>query len=288
LGGAIQRQVKRDPSGPPRPQDDVHSVGAKKRPWPPKPGLPRRRLIATPPNSEIATTHSKHTDIPFSNRDSKRPPCLTKAQEPALRRCSGQARCRPDREVGSDFRTPVESIGLPRPETQTPRYEGPESQQPGESSLAIHISLACPPALWRVTNHSSLVTAFSNRHIPELEFDLSRSIVSDLKFSNRHTFAVCASRTHLREACLDIGKAGIDPRRKRSTGVPTACAWSLAQTVCFAVDSKELARHPSAMFGTSRRYDGIAIRLALTTNHSPLATAFSNRNIPELEFDAKP
>jgi hypothetical protein len=39
------------------------------------------------------------------------------------------------------------------------------------------------------TNHSRLATAFSNRNIPELEFDLAPSIVSNLKFSNRHTFA---------------------------------------------------------------------------------------------------
>ena len=42
-------------------------------PWPQKPAPWRRRLIATPPNSEIAITLSKHTDIPFSNRDSDNP-----------------------------------------------------------------------------------------------------------------------------------------------------------------------------------------------------------------------
>jgi hypothetical protein len=50
--------------------------------------------------------------------------------------------------------------------TQTPRYEGPESRLPGESSLAIHISL--------VTNHSPLATSFSNRNTPELEFNPTR------------------------------------------------------------------------------------------------------------------
>jgi hypothetical protein len=70
LDGALQRQVKRDPSGPPRPQDDVHSVGAKPcTEW----CRAKKRLIATPPSSEIAITLSKHTDIPFSNRDSDNP-----------------------------------------------------------------------------------------------------------------------------------------------------------------------------------------------------------------------
>jgi len=47
--------------------------------------------------------------------------------------------------------------------------------------------LALPPL---ATNHSLLTTSSSNRHIPELEFGLTPSIVSNLKFSNRHTFAV--------------------------------------------------------------------------------------------------
>ena len=55
--------------------------------------------------------------------------------------------------------------------------------------------LALPPL---ATNHSLLTTSSSNRHIPELEFGLTPSIVSNLKFSNRHTlarrsFATCHS-----------------------------------------------------------------------------------------------
>ena len=59
---------------------------ANKKPWPPKRAFPRRRLIATRTDSEILVTNSKHTDIPLSNRDSKRSPHLTKAKEPARRR----------------------------------------------------------------------------------------------------------------------------------------------------------------------------------------------------------
>jgi hypothetical protein len=46
--------------------------------------------------------------------------------------------------------------------------------------------LALPPL---ATNHSLLTTSSPNRHIPELEFGLTPTIVSNLKFSNRHTLA---------------------------------------------------------------------------------------------------
>jgi hypothetical protein len=46
--------------------------------------------------------------------------------------------------------------------------------------------LALPPP---ATNHSLLTTSSSNRHILELEFELTPCPVSNLKFSNRHTLA---------------------------------------------------------------------------------------------------
>jgi len=62
--------------------------------------------------------------------------------------------------------------------------------QIGKSSLrSRRLGGKALPLSVLTTNHSPLTTSSSNRHIPELEFQLNPCPVSNLKFSNRHTLA---------------------------------------------------------------------------------------------------
>jgi hypothetical protein len=91
--------------------------------------------------------------------------------------------------------------------------------------------------------------------------------------SNRSQFQIGKARV----SPPGVGRAGIHPRRKRSTRLPTACASSLAQALCLLGTGR--ANPPQA---------GLPVPPKLVPNQSPLTTSFSNRHILELEFDLTP
>jgi len=135
----------------------------------------------------------------------------------------------------------------------------------GESHCASHASLA--------TNHLSQVPAFSNRHIPELEFVATQGKQSANNFLILTHLLVCIRFLFVVPCSANCTGAEAGP--SASLGINES---SLAVTM----RGLALALH------TSRPYHRRGDRLRFFLASLRPCLQISNRNIPKLEFGAKP
>jgi hypothetical protein len=133
-------------------------------PWAPKRALSRRRLIATLPNSEFDSTRSKHSTSRFSNRNKTAISGIRRTPLPAGRAGFKPRRNRPAISAAT-FAVPSAAPFSPCAE-KFPRLCLPLVTPHSPVLPILDIAGRTPPL-------SSTGHCFSNRHIQELESELT-------------------------------------------------------------------------------------------------------------------